>query len=65
MQNNDRDQMPADMSAWFRRCAWFPNIHFGFRIIVGVRIVPFWFLNNIWFPNNRFGFRIIILVSEQ
>ena len=30
--------MPADMSASFRRCAWFPNILFGFRIIVGFRI---------------------------
>ena len=59
-----RDEADSDMSASFRRYAWFPNILFGFRIIVGLRITFFWFPNHAWFPNNRFGFRIIDFVSE-
>ena len=49
------------MSASFRRCAWFPNILFGFRIIVGFRITFFLVSESclvFWFPNHRFGFGI-------
>ena len=50
--------MPADMSASFRRCAWFPDILFGFRIIAGFRITFFGF-------QIMLGFRIVVLVSES